>query len=42
MAEKYIIELKHLTKTYEDNGFTAVDDFCEGRSKAKKSGVTAS
>ena len=27
MAEKYIIELKHLTKTYEDNGFTAVDDF---------------
>ena len=27
MAEKYIIELKNITKTYEDNGFTAVDDF---------------
>ena len=27
MAEDYIIELKHITKTYDDNGFTAVDDF---------------
>ena len=27
MAEDYIIELNHITKTYEDNGFTAVEDF---------------
>nr|AIF26465.1 putative spermidine/putrescine transport system ATP-binding protein [uncultured bacterium fosmid pJB23D10] len=27
MAEDYIIELKSITKTYEDNGFTAVEDF---------------
>ena len=27
MAKDYIIELKHITKTYEDNGFTAVEDF---------------
>ncbi|MCQ2526902.1 MAG: polyamine ABC transporter ATP-binding protein [Lachnospiraceae bacterium] len=27
MAEDYIIELKSITKTYDDNGFTAVEDF---------------
>lgn len=29
MAERLgnIIELKHITKTYTDNGFTAVSDF---------------
>ncbi len=27
MSEHYIIELNHITKTYDDNGFTAVEDF---------------
>ncbi|MCR4618604.1 MAG: ABC transporter ATP-binding protein [Lachnospiraceae bacterium] len=27
MSEEYIIELKSITKTYDDNGFTAVEDF---------------
>jgi spermidine/putrescine transport system ATP-binding protein len=27
LSEHYIIELNHITKTYDDNGFTAVEDF---------------
>lgn len=27
MSDRYIIELNSITKTYEDNGFTAVEDF---------------